>query len=225
MRILVIEDDAESARWLGQALRQHGHSVDVAGNGVDGLALARGGGYDAAVIDRMLPRLDGLALVRTLRQERVALPILLLTALAETRERVEGLEAGADDYLGKPFAFTELHARLQALARRPPLAQVETLLRAGDLEMDLLRRSVTRAGRRIELQAREFQLLEYLLRHVDRVVTRTMLLEHVWEFHFDPKTSVVETHISRLRAKVDRGHAQKLIQTVRGVGYCLRAPD
>jgi two-component system OmpR family response regulator len=223
MKILVVEDDAETARWLCQGLREHGHTVDHADNGRDGLFLATSGHYDVAVVDRMLPLVDGLAIVRTLRQSHVATPILLLTALSETRERVEGLEAGADDYLGKPFAFTELHARLQALARRPPLAQVETLLHVGDLEMDVLRRSVTRAGQRIELQAREFQLLEYLLRHAGKVVTRTMLLEQVWEFHFDPKTSVVETHISRLRAKLDRGHERTLIHTVRGVGYCLRA--
>ena len=224
MKILIVEDDAETARWLCQGLRELGHAVDHAPNGRDGLFLATSGHYDVAVVDRMLPVVDGLAIVRTLRQANIATPILLLTALSETRERVEGLEAGADDYLGKPFAFTELHARLQALARRPPLTQVETVLHVGDLEMDVLRRTVTRAGRRIELQAREFQLLEYLLRNAGKAVTRTMLLEQVWEFHFDPKTSVVETHISRLRAKLDRGHERTLIHTVRGVGYCLRAP-
>lgn len=223
MKILIVEDDAETARWLCQGLRELGHTVDHAPNGRDGLFLATSGHYDVAVVDRMLPVVDGLAIVRTLRQANIATPILLLTALAETRERVEGLEAGADDYLGKPFAFTELHARLQALARRPPLTQVETVLHVGDLEMDVLRRTVTRGGRRIELQAREFQLLEYLLRNAGKAVTRTMLLEQVWEFHFDPKTSVVETHISRLRAKLDRGHERTLIHTVRGVGYCLRA--
>jgi len=223
VKILIVEDDAETARWLCQGLRELGHTVDHAPNGRDGLFLATSGHYDVAVVDRMLPVVDGLAIVRTLRQANIATPILLLTALAETRERVEGLEAGADDYLGKPFAFTELHARLQALARRPPLTQVETVLHVGDLEMDVLRRTVTRGGRRIELQAREFQLLEYLLRNAGKAVTRTMLLEQVWEFHFDPKTSVVETHISRLRAKLDRGHERTLIHTVRGVGYCLRA--
>jgi two-component system OmpR family response regulator len=223
VKILIVEDDAETARWLCQGLRELGHTVDHAPNGRDGLFLATSGHYDVAVVDRMLPVVDGLAIVRTLRQANIATPILLLTALSETRERVEGLEAGADDYLGKPFAFTELHARLQALARRPPLTQVETVLHVDDLEMDVLRRTVTRGGRRIELQAREFQLLEYLLRNAGKAVTRTMLLEQVWEFHFDPKTSVVETHISRLRAKLDRGHERTLIHTVRGVGYCLRA--
>ncbi|MEO8670949.1 MAG: response regulator transcription factor [Tahibacter sp.] len=223
MRILIIEDDVTTADWVARSLRERGHVVDVATDGREGLYRATSGEHDIAIVDRMLPAMDGLAVVRALRAASNALPVLMLTALAETQERVEGLNAGADDYLAKPFAFSELEARVLALARRPPLARVETVLRAGDLEMDLVRRTVHRAGKEVLLQAREFQLLEYLLRNVDRVVTRTMLLEHVWEFHFDPKTSVVETHISRLRAKIDRGHSTEMIHTLRGMGYSLRA--
>ena len=222
MRLLIIEDDGQTAEWLAKGLRQGGHVVDIAADGRDGLFLASSGDYDVAVIDRLLPRMDGLSIVRTLRGAKNPLPILVLTALGETAERVEGLDAGADDYLTKPFAFSELIARLHALARRPPLATVETTLTVDDLTMDLVRRSVVRDGRTIDLQGREFQLLEYLMRNANRVVTRTMLLEHVWEFHFDPKTSVVETHISRLRAKVDRGFGHELIHTLRGMGYSVR---
>lgn len=222
MRLLIIEDDRQTAEWLAKGLRQGGHVVDLAADGRDGLYLASTGDYDVAVIDRLLPRLDGLSIVRTLRGAKNALPILVLTALGETAERVEGLNAGADDYLTKPFAFSELIARVHALARRPPLSSVETRLSVGGLTLDLVRRSVVRDGHPIELQGREFRLLEYLMRNVGRVVTRTMLLEHVWEFHFDPKTSVVETHISRLRAKIGRGSAPELIHTIRGMGYSLR---
>jgi len=176
------------------------------------------------VVDRMLPGLDGLGLVRAMRETGVKAPVLFLTALGGVGDRVRGLEAGGDDYLVKPFAFAELHARLQALARRPPLAEVQAVLRVADLEMDLLRRSVSRGGQRIELQPREFQLLEYLMRNAERVVTRTMLLEAVWDFHFDPRTNIVETHMSRLRAKLACAGAPELIHTVRGAGYALRAP-
>jgi two-component system OmpR family response regulator len=177
------------------------------------------------VLDRMLPELDGLAILRTIRAAGVKTPVLLLTALGGIDDRVEGLNAGGDDYLVKPFAFAELLARVNALARRPPPQDVPTELAVADLKVDLLKRTVTRGGQRIELQAREFQLLEYLMRHAGRVVTRTMLLEGVWDFHFDPKTNIVETHMSRLRGKVDRGHGAELIHTVRGAGYILSAPD
>ena len=223
MKILLVEDDAETADYVAQGLTEAGHLVDRAADGREGLFMASGGGYDALVVDRMLPGLDGLGLVRALRAAGVKTPALFLTARGGVGDRVEGLEAGGDDYLPKPFAFAELAARLNALARRPPLQSEPTALRVGDLEMDLLRRTVARAGRRIELQPREFRLLEYLMRRAGRVVTRTMLLEGVWDFHFDPKTSVVETHISRLRAKVDKDAAQELIHTVRGAGYVIRA--
>jgi two-component system OmpR family response regulator len=172
----------------------------------------------------MLPEIDGLAIVRTIRASGVKTPVLLLTALGGIDDRVEGLEVGADDYLAKPFAFAELLARVNALARRPPPQDTPTVLKVADLEMDLLGRTVTRGGERVELQPREFQLLEFLMRHAGRVVTRTMLLEGVWEFHFDPKTNIVETHVSRLRSKVDRGHDVELIHTLRGARYCIRAP-
>jgi two-component system OmpR family response regulator len=223
VRILLVEDDAETAAYIARGLEEAGHVVDRAVDGQDGLFLATGGGHDVMVVDRMLPKLDGMALVRAARAAGVTTPVLFLTARAGVGDRVEGLEAGADDYLAKPFAFAELLARINALARRPPLQKEVTVLRVGDLEMDLIRRSVTRAGRRIELQPREFRLLEYLMRREGQVVTRTMLLEGVWDFHFDPKTSVVETHISRLRAKVDKGFATELIHTVRGAGYVIRA--
>jgi len=225
MKLLLVEDDRETAAYLKRALTEAGHAVDQAHEGREGLLLAVAESYDVMVLDRMLPQLDGLAILRTLRAANVKTPVLLLTALGGIDDRVEGLEAGGDDYLVKPFAFAELLARVNALARRPPPQEVQTALRVADLEMNLLRRTVTRAGRRIELQPREFQLLEHLMRHAGRVVTRTMLLEAVWDFHFDPKTNIVETHISRLRAKVDRGHAHGLIHTLRGAGYCLRAPD
>ena len=224
MRILVVEDDAETAAYIARGLREAGHVVDRAADGQEGLFLATGGRYDVMVVDRMLPKLDGLSLVRALCAAKVATPALFLTARGGVGDRVEGLEAGGDDYLVKPFAFAELLARINALARRPPpREEPPTVLRVADLEMDLLKRTVTRAGRRIDLQPREFRLLEYLMRHAGQVVTRTMLLEGVWDFHFDPKTSVVETHISRLRAKVDKGFDRELIHTVRGAGYVIRA--
>ena len=224
MKILLIEDDKETADYVARGLREHGNVVDVAATGRDGLFLAGGGGHDVLVVDRMLPGLDGLGLVRTLREAGVKAPVLFLTALGGVGDRVRGLEAGGDDYLVKPFAFAELLARLNALARRPPLAEVQTVLRVADLEMDLLKRTVTRGGARVELQPREFQLLEYLMRNIERVVTRTMLLEAVWDFHFDPKTNIVETHVSRLRAKIAQSGGPELIHTVRGAGYVLREP-
>ena len=225
MKLLIVEDDKEAAAYLKRALSEAGHTVDSAATGRDGLMLAAGETYDVIVLDRMLPEIDGLAILRTIRASGVKTPVLLLTALGGIDDRVEGLEAGADDYLVKPFAFAELLARVNALARRPPTQDIRTELSVADLKLDLLKRTVSRGGRRIELQPREFQLLEYLLRHAGRVVTRTMLLESVWDFHFDPKTNIVETHMSRLRGKVDRGHAHELIHTVRGAGYVLREPD
>jgi two-component system OmpR family response regulator len=222
MKILLIEDEDETARYVADGLARQGHVVDRAENGRDGLFLAASEPYDAMIVDRLLPGLDGLAVVKTIRGAGVKTPVLFLTAVDGVNDRVEGLEAGADDYLVKPFAFTELAARLNALARRPALAQIGTVLRVGNLEMDLLRRTLVRGGRVIELQAREFRLLEYLMRHPGQVVTRTMLLEHVWDFHFDPRTSVVETHISRLRRKLGGDGDQALIETVRGAGYRLR---
>lgn len=223
MKLLLIEDDTRMADFIQRGLTEHGHVVDLAENGKDGLFLAASGKYDAAIVDRMLPGLDGLSIVKMLRATANHVPALFLTTMAGIDDRVEGLEAGADDYLVKPFAFAELLARLGALARRPPVSDVQTTLQIGDLAMDLLKRVVTRAGRPIDLQPQEFKLLEYLMRSDGRVVTRTMLLEHVWDFHFDPQTSVVETHISRLRAKIDKGFDTELLKTVRGAGYSLRA--
>ncbi len=224
MIVLLVEDDTETAAYISRSLKEHGHVVNHAATGREGLLLATQSHHDVLIVDRMLPGMDGLALVKTLRGTGHAAPILLLTTLSGIDDRVEGLNAGADDYLVKPFAFSELLARLNALARRPPPAQVQTTLQVGDLKVDLLRRRVTRGGEVIDLQPREFQLLEFLMRHADQIVTRTMLLEGVWEFHFDPKTNVVETHISRLRSKVDRGRHPELIHTIRGAGYSLRAP-
>ncbi|MDB5429576.1 MAG: DNA-binding response regulator [Caulobacter sp.] len=229
MKLLLVEDDKEAAAYLKRALSEAGHTVDHAAAGRDGLMLAAGEPYDVIVLDRMLPGLDGLGILRTVRASGVKTPVLLLTALGGIDDRVEGLEAGADDYLVKPFALAELLARINALARRPPTQDTTTVLRVADLEMDLLKRSAVRGGRRLDLQPREFQLLEYLMRHAGRVVTRSMLLEAIWDFHFDPKTNIVETHVSRLRGKVDKGQDGKilaaLIHTVRGAGYCLREPD
>ena len=224
MKILLIEDDTDTSKFVANGLRENGHVVDESADGRDGLFLASGEGYDVMVIDRMLPRVDGLAIVKTVRAAGVKAPVLLLTTLGGVNDRVEGLEAGADDYLVKPFAFAELLARVNALARRPPMAEDESMLRVGDLELNRLKRTVTRSGRRIDVQPQEFKLLEYLMHHAGQVVTRTMLLENVWEFHFDPRTSVVETHISRLRAKIDRPFGVELIETLRGAGYLIRAP-
>lgn len=222
LKILLIEDEDDAARYIADGLIRQGHVVDRAANGQDGLFLAAGGIYDVMIVDRMLPGLDGLGVVKTIRAAGVKTPVLFLTAIDGVDDRVEGLEAGADDYLGKPFAFTELAARVNALGRRPTLSHDGTLLRVGDLEMDLVRHVVKLGAKIIELQPREFQLLQYLMRHPGQVVTRTMLLEHVWDFHFDPKTTVVESHVSRLRAKLGTQPGPALIETVRGVGYRLR---
>lgn len=221
MKILLIEDDPETSAYVAEGLRRHGHDVDRPMTGTEGLPLATRGGYHVMVIDRMLPGVDGLTIVKNARAAGNKAPVLLLTTLGGVSDRVEGLEAGADDYLTKPFAMAELLARVSALARRQPLAEEKAVLRVADLELNRLERTVTRAGRRIELQPQEFRLLEYLMRNAGQVVTRTMLLENVWDFHFDPHTTVVETHISRLRAKIDRDFDDDLIHTVRGAGYCL----
>jgi two-component system, OmpR family, response regulator len=224
VKILIVEDDPETAAFVVASLAAAGHTADEAASGPAGYELATTGRYDVIVLDRMLPDFDGITLVRAIRSAGIATPVLFLTHLSGVDDRVEGLEAGGDDYLVKPFAFEELQARLVALARRPQLAGESGFLAIADLEMDLIRRSVRRGGETIELLPREFRLLEYLMRSQRRIVTRTMLLEHVWNFHFDPKTNIVETHISRLRAKIDRGRAVALIQTLRGVGYALREP-
>jgi two-component system OmpR family response regulator len=223
MKILLIEDDADTAAYVADGLREQAHVVDSVADGRDALSLAADERYELLIVDRMLPGLDGLAIVKTIRAGGVRTPVLFLSTLGGLDDRVTGLDAGGDDYLVKPFALSELAARVNALGRRPPLAAAETVLRAGDLEMDLLKRTVTRRGRPIDLQPREFRLLEYLLRNAGRVVTRTMLLEHVWDFHFDPRTTVVETHMSRLRAKVDRDFEVELVHTVRGHGYSISA--
>ena len=220
MKILLVEDDPEIAAYLVKGLREAGHSTDLAATGRDGLFFAASGAYDVCVVDRLLPELDGLSLVRTLRGSGVKTPVLFLTALGRVDQRVEGFEAGGDDYLVKPFAFSEFLARVQALARRPPLAAVAAELRCGGLVLDRLKRSAFVDGEHIDLQPREFALLEVLMLHAGEIVTRTMLLETVWDFHFDPRTNIVETHISRLRSKL--GAAKELIHTVRGAGYVVR---
>jgi len=225
MKILVVEDDRETADYVANGLRQQGHVVEVAHTGQDGLLLAARNPYDVMIIDRMLPGLDGLGVVKTVRGAGVKTPILLLTALAGIDDRVEGLDAGSDDYLVKPFALTEVVARVNALARRAPISEPETTLKVGDLVMDRLKHKVMRAGILIDLTPLEFKLLEHLMLHCGRIVTRTMLLERVWGFHFDPKTNVVETHVSRLRAKIDKGFGSELIRTERGSGYILRSPN
>jgi two-component system OmpR family response regulator len=223
MRVLIIEDDKDVASFVQNGLQQAGHNVDRADNGKDGLFLATTEPYDVLIVDRMLPLVDGLTIIRTLRSSDIQTPALILSALGEVEDRVKGLNAGSDDYLVKPFAFGELMARLEALLRRGRAATrtPETQLRVGDLEMDLLRREVRRGAKKIELQPREFQLLEFLMRHAGQVVTRTMLLEGVWDYHFDPQTNVIDVHISRLRAKIDRDFDKPLLHTVRGAGYRL----
>jgi two-component system OmpR family response regulator len=225
MRILVVEDDAESARYLIGGLEEEGYAVSRAENGRDGLFLAMTEKFDLLIVDRMLPELDGLSLVKTLRSAQNETPVLFLTTMTGIDDRVTGLNAGGDDYLVKPFAFSELGARVRALYRRPRGTTVETRLAVADLEVDLLKRVVKRSGNEIQLQPREFRLLEYLMRHTGQVVTRTMLLDNVWNYHFDPRTNVVESHLSRLRTKIDKGFTPELIHTVRGAGYCLRAPE
>jgi len=221
MRILLIEDDREAAAYLVKGLTESGHRVDLAGAGRMGLERAQTERFDAMIIDRMLPELDGLSIVAALRAARDTTPVLVLSALGDVEDRVVGLRAGCDDYLPKPFAFTELLARLEALTRR---GTAETKLAVGDLEMDLIARTVTRAGRAIDLLPREFRLLEYLMRHAGHIVTRTMLLEKVWDHHFDPQTNVIDVHVSRLRQKIDKGFDHPLLHTVRGAGYSLRMP-
>lgn len=221
LRLLLIEDDRETSAFVAEALQNGGYRVETVYDGNEGLSIADSEDYDVLVVDRMLPGLDGLSIVQRLRTRGRRVPVLLLTTMSGLNDRVEGLEGGADDYLAKPFATTELIARVNALVRR---ASAETTqLRVRGLEMDLLRRTVQRDGRIVDLQPQEFRLLEYLVRNADRVVTRSMLLEHVWDLQFDPRTNIVETHMSRLRGKVDRGFATELIHTVRGAGYVLRA--
>ncbi|MEA3035316.1 MAG: two-component system, OmpR family, response regulator [Sphingomonadales bacterium] len=222
MQILLAEDDVETAEFVARGLGELGHNVLRAADGADALHYAMTEDCDLIVLDRMLPKLDGLAVLRRLRAAKIETPVLLLTALGRIEDRVEGLEAGADDYLIKPFAFSELAARLNALRRRRPFQETPTQILAGRLKMDLLTRQVWRDGQIVPLQPREFRLLEELMRNNDRVVTRTMLLERVWGFHFDPQTNIVETHISRLRAKLNRGGAPDAIETLRGVGYRVR---
>jgi two-component system OmpR family response regulator len=223
MRILLIEDDLRVAEHAARGLRDAGHVVRHSADGREGLLLAAAEEFDVIVLDRMLPRVDGLKILQTLRATGDATPVLILSALGDVDERVAGLRAGGDDYLAKPFAFSELLARIEVLSRRGTVAAESARLAAGDLEMDLLGRTVRRAGRRIELTAREFRILEYLVRHAGRVVTRSMLLEHVWDYHFDPQTNIIDQHVSRLRQKVDREAGLPLIETVRGVGYVIRA--
>ena len=223
--ILVIEDDAETAEQLIDCLQTSGYSVDLAADGENGLKRARSADYVVMTVDRMLPRIDGIEVIRRLRDEGVMTPALILSALGEIDDRVRGLRAGGDDYLVKPFASREMLARVDALARRSATVVKETILRVGDLEIDLLTRVVRRRGREIELLPREFQLLEYLVRNFGQVVSRAMLLQHVWDLHFDPSTNVIDVYVGRVRRKIDSGQAYPLIHTVRGVGFCLRAPE
>jgi two-component system OmpR family response regulator len=225
MRILIIEDDRDAAQYLAKGLRESGHGAEVAEDGREGLLRAAVEPFDLLIVDRMLPNLDGLSLVQHLRKTGNATPVLFLSALGEVDDRVKGLRAGGDDYLAKPFAFAELLARVENLGRRRSQSTATTQLKVADLELDLLSRKATRAGREIDLQPREFQLLETLMRHPGQVMTRTMLLEQVWNYHFDPQTNVIDVHISRLRQKIDRGFDPPLIHTVRGSGYSVRAPE
>ncbi|MDN2567723.1 response regulator transcription factor [Aquibium sp. A9E412] len=223
MKILLIEDDREAADYLKKAFSEAGHTTHLAADGETGFALADSGDYDVFVIDRMLPRRDGLSVIAELRERGNETPALILSALGEVDDRVTGLRAGGDDYLTKPYAFSELLARVEVLNRRAGSKEVETLYRVGDLELDRLSHTVRRAGQEIVLQPREFRLLEYLMRHAGQVVTRTMLLENVWDYHFDPQTNVIDVHVSRLRGKIERGFDRPVLHTVRGAGYVLRA--
>jgi two-component system, OmpR family, response regulator len=222
--ILVVEDDQETACQLVDSLTINGYRVNLAANGSEALSLGLSGDYAVITIDRMLPDIDGIAVMQRLREQGIAAPVLIISALGEIDERVRGLRAGGDDYLTKPFSFIELLARVEALARRSDTVIRETLLRVGDLEMDLVSRSVSRRGRHVSLLPREFQLLEYLIRNQGHVVSRAMLLQHVWDLHFDPTTNIIDVYVGRVRRKVDDQQAYPLIHTVRGVGYCLRAP-
>ncbi len=222
MRVLLIEDDSAAAAFLVRGLQESGHSVMHAENGEFGLAQALGESFEVMIVDRMLPLLDGLALIRMVREQGIKTPALILSALGEIDDRVAGLRSGGDDYLVKPYAFAELLARIEALSRRSEPAEALAVLRVADLELDRFKRSVRRGGQTLLLQPREFRLLEYLMQHAGQVVTRTMLLEHVWNYHFDPQTNVIDVHISRLRAKLDRDFDPPLLHTIRGAGYCLR---
>lgn len=223
MRILIIEDDREAATYLVKALKEAGHVADHAADGEEGLHAAETRGYDVLIVDRMLPKLDGLSIVTKLRDSGQATPVLILSALGQVDDRVKGLRAGGDDYLSKPFAISELLARVEVLGRRRGAKDVETSYRVGDLELDRLSHEVRRAGKPIVLQPREFRLLEYLMKHANQVVTRTMLLENVWDYHFDPQTNVIDVHISRLRSKIERDFGSPILHTVRGAGYIMRA--
>lgn len=222
MKLLVIEDDRETAAYLAKGLGESGYTVDRAADGREGLFLASSGSYDAIVVDRLLPGIDGLSMLGALRAAEIRTPALILSALGSVDDRVKGLRAGGDDYLVKPFAFSELLARIEALLRRGAAVAATTRLAVGDLELDLLTRTVKRSGKALDLLPREFRLLEYLMRNAGHVVTRTMLLEHVWDYHFDPQTNVVDVHVSRLRQKIDKSFEHPLLHTVRGAGYCLR---
>ena len=223
MKILVIEDDREAADYLQKAFSEVGHTAHVAGDGETGFALADSGDYDVMVVDRMMPRRDGLSVIAALRSRGNTTPVLILSALGEVDDRVTGLRAGGDDYLTKPYAFSELLARVEVLNRRAGAKESETVYRVGDLELDRLSHSVRRAGQEITLQPREFRLLEYLMRHAGQVVTRTMLLENVWDYHFDPQTNVIDVHVSRLRSKIEKGFETPILHTVRGAGYMLKS--
>jgi two-component system OmpR family response regulator len=222
MRLLIVEDDADAADYLVKAFREVGHVADAATDGEDGLAMASEGQYDVLIIDRMLPKLDGLTLIGNLRAKGVETPVLILSALGQVDDRIKGLRAGGDDYLPKPYSFAELLARVEALSRRRGGRGEETVLRVGDLVLDRMSREVRRGEEDISLQPREFRLLEYLMKHAGQVVTRTMLLENVWDYHFDPQTNVIDVHISRLRSKIDKGFSQPLLHTIRGAGYMVR---
>ena len=224
-RVLIVEDDAQTADYVEKGLREAGFAVEKTDSGRDGLFKATGGGYDAVILDRMLPDLDGLSVLKSTRAAGISAPVLMLTAMSAVDERVRGLRAGADDYLVKPFSFSELHARLEALLRRPAEKAEETKLVCGDLELDLIARAAHRGGRQIDLQQREFHLLEFMMRRQGQVLTRTMLLEHVWGYRFDPQTNVIDVHVSRLRKKIDDGAEVSLIRTVRGAGYMMSAED
>src|SRR5487761_1023261 len=222
MRLLIIEDDRDAAEYLVKAFREVGHVADQAGDGEDGLQLALDGEYDVLIVDRMLPKRDGLSVIGALRAKAVETPVLILSALGQVDDRVKGLRTGGDDYLAKPYSFSELLARIEVLARRRGSRQEETVLRVGDLALDRLSHQVRRGEEEITLQPREFRLLEYLMKHAGQVVTRTMLLENVWDYHFDPQTNVIDVHISRLRSKIDKGFERPLLHTIRGAGYMIR---
>ena len=222
MRVLVIEDDRETAQFLQKSLKENGHTADLADDGEAGLALATDGAYDVLIVDRMLPLLDGLSVIKSLRAEGNRTPVLILSALGEVDDRVKGLRAGGDDYLTKPYAYSELLARVEALGRRTAPEEQQTRISVGDLVLDRLSHRVTLSGEHILLQPRVYRILEYLMQHARQVVTRTMLLEHVWDYHFDPQTNVIDVHVSRLRAKIDKNFDKPLLHTVRGAGYTIR---